>query len=196
MDCVTVVDLETTGLCADRGDRIIEIGAIKLRDNKIVGVFNTLVNPNRKIPTLAQEITGISPDMVKDSPSIDYVLKKFIDFAGDDTLVMHNAKFDGSFIRYELKHLKIEKEFEYYCTLINSRKILKSSNYKLATLKNLLKLNTFGNMHRALCDTYVTAQLYLKLKKMFGIDTTNTLERDMDRLTSQLTSEDFFILDN
>ena len=71
---VTVFDLETTGLSPSYGDRITEIGAIKLVGNKLCGVLQTLVNPGRKIPDKIVEITGITNEMVADKPTIGQVL--------------------------------------------------------------------------------------------------------------------------
>ncbi|HNW82646.1 MAG TPA: exonuclease domain-containing protein [bacterium] len=196
MHNVTVVDFETTGLYADSGDRITEIGAIKLRGNKITGVFNSLINPEREIPELAVSITGITNEMVASAPTIAQALPTFVEFLQDDVLVMHNAAFDGSFLKYEMKHLGLKKEYEYFCTLKAARKEVKSSNFKLATLKNILNLRTFGTMHRALSDTYVTAQLFLKLEKNFGIDTISVMEKDIQRLLNEMESDDLFVMEN
>ena len=106
---VTVVDFETTGLYPDSGDRITEIGAIKMSGNKVRGVFTSLIFPERAIPESATFITGITNEMVKNAPTIGQALPLFTDFVQDDILVMHNAKFDGSFLRYEMKHLSIER---------------------------------------------------------------------------------------
>jgi len=191
---VTVVDFETTGLYPDSGDRITEIGAIKMSGNKVRGVFTSLIFPERAIPESATFITGITNEMVKNAPTIGQALPLFTDFVQDDILVMHNAKFDGSFLRYEMKHLSIEKEFQYFCTLIVARKDVKSSNFKLSTLKNVLGLKTFGSMHRALSDTFVTAQLFLILEKNFGIDTVANMERDISELLSKMESDDLYVL--
>lgn len=195
MNNVTVVDFETTGLYADSGDRITEIGAIKLYGNRICGVFNTLINPERDIPEHSISITGITNEMVAGSPTIAQALPLFVEFAGDDVLVMHNAAFDGSFLKYEMKHLGLKKEYEYFCTLKAARKDVKSSNFKLSTLKNILNLRTFGTMHRALADTFVTAQLYLKLEKNFGIDTVSVMEKDIVRLLDLMESDDLYVID-
>ena len=126
---VTVFDLETTGLSPDCGDRITEIGAIKLCGNKLCGVFQTLVNPGRKIPEKIVEITGITNEMVADKPTIAQVLPLFMDFVQDDIIAAHNAKFDTSFLRYELKECGINKNFEIYCTLLASRFKKRSQNF-------------------------------------------------------------------
>ena len=193
---VTVFDLETTGLSPSYGDRITEIGAIKLCGNKLCGVFQTLVNPERNIPDKIVEITGITNEMVCDKPTISQVLPLFVDFIGDDILVAHNAKFDISFLRYELKECGINKNFETYCTLLNSRKEVKTSaNFKLSTLKNHFNLKPMGAMHRALSDAYVTAQLYLKLTKNWGTDTMSQFEKEVEFITSSMADDDLFIID-
>ena len=193
---VTVFDLETTGLSPSYGDRITEIGAIKLVGNKLCGVFQTLVNPGRKIPDKIVEITGITNEMVADKPTIGQVLPLFVDFIGDDILAAHNAKFDASFLRYELKECGINKNFDTYCTLLNSRKEIKTSaNFKLATLKNHFNLKPMGAMHRALSDAYVTAQLYLKLTKNWGTDTMSQFEKEIEFLTSSRAEDDVFVID-
>ena len=193
---VTVFDLETTGLSPSYGDRITEIGAIKLCGNKLCGVFQTLVNPERNIPDTIVEITGITNEMVCDKPTISQVLPLFVDFIGEDILVAHNAKFDTSFLRYELKECGINKNFETYCTLLNSRKEVKTSaNFKLSTLKNHFNLKPMGAMHRALSDAYVTAQLYLKLTKNWGTDTMSQFEKEVEFITSSMADDDLFIID-
>ena len=193
---VTVFDLETTGLSPSYGDRITEIGAIKLCGNKLCGVFQTLVNPERNIPDKIVEITGITNEMVCDKPTISQVLPLFVDFIGEDILVAHNAKFDTSFLRYELKECGINKNFETYCTLLNSRKEVKTSaNFKLSTLKNHFNLKPMGAMHRALSDAYVTAQLYLKLTKNWGTDTMSQFEKEVEFITSSMADDDLFIID-
>ena len=114
---VTVFDLETTGLSPDYGDRIIEIGAVKLSGNRLCGIFQTLVNPERGISDKIVSITGISNEMVAGKPTIDSVLPCFLEFVQNDTLVAHNAKFDLSFLHYELKHRGIDRNFSEFCTL-------------------------------------------------------------------------------
>ena len=193
---VTVFDLETTGLFPDCGDRITEIGAIKLCGNKLCGVFQTLVNPGRKIPEKIVEITGITNEMVADKPTIAQVLPLFMDFVQDDLIAAHNAKFDTSFLRYELKECGINKNFETYCTLLASRKEVKTSaNFRLSTLKNHVNLKPMGAMHRALSDAYVTAQLYLKLTKNWGTDTMSQFEKEVELLMDSMDEDDIYLID-
>ncbi|MGI6393757.1 MAG: PolC-type DNA polymerase III [bacterium] len=191
---ITVVDFETTGLSPDFGDRITEMGAIKLVDNQVCGVFSSLIFPERVIPQAAIDITGITNEMVKNAPTIGAALPLFMEFIEDDTLVMHNVKFDSSFLKYELKHIGIEKKIEFFCTLTAARKEIKSPNFKLATLKNVLGLKTFGSMHRALSDAFVTAQLYLRLKKSCGIDTIQNMEKEVKKLLEEMENDDLYVI--
>ena len=192
---VTVFDLETTGLEPSSGDRITEIGAIKLSGNRICGVFKTLINPEKPISQFITELTGITNEMVENAPKIKDALPLFMDFVGCDMLVMHNAKFDGSFLQYEMKEYNIDKELHCFCTLLASRKYIKSANYKLSTLKNTQNLRTIGTMHRAISDAFVTAQLYLKLIKNWGIDSSQTLTNGVEKLLGSMEPDDIFILD-
>ena len=93
-----VYDLETTGVLYAR-DRILEIGAVKVRGGQIVDEFVSLVNPERRIPEDAFFVSGINDDMVKDAPILVEVLPRFYDFIGEDVLVGHNIHiFDNRFI--------------------------------------------------------------------------------------------------
>jgi DNA polymerase-3 subunit alpha (Gram-positive type) len=90
-DEIIVFDFETTGLNSKK-DRIIEIGAVKLKDNKIIDKFNQLINPGILIPDKIQNLTGINQEMVDDKPSIEEGMKRFFDFIGScTTLCAHNA---------------------------------------------------------------------------------------------------------
>lgn len=181
----TVIDFETTGLSVKNGDRIIEIGAIKLAGNRITGIFEAFINPGREIPPIVTQITGIVDDMVKDAPDDRAILPELIKFIGSDTVVMHNVEYDSAFLITQTLNLGVEVKYQYYCTLKTARQKFKTSpNFKLATLKNHLRLEPFGTMHRALSDAFVTAQLFLKLEGMYAMDSKTQLQRDMEQLMS------------
>ncbi|MEG1305958.1 MAG: PolC-type DNA polymerase III [Bacilli bacterium] len=93
-----VFDLETTGLNAGAGDSIIEIGAVKIKDNEIISRFDMLIDPKVPLREIITKITNITDDMLKDKPSEEEAIKEFIKYIKDTPLVAHNAKFDVSFI--------------------------------------------------------------------------------------------------
>ena len=93
-----VFDLETTGLYADKGDSIIEIGAVKMCKGKIIDTFDVLVNPGIKISDEIISITGITNEMLEGKGNEEDTVKDFINWVGDLPMVAHNAKFDISFI--------------------------------------------------------------------------------------------------
>lgn len=92
------VDLETTGL-NPKTDKIIEIGAVKVRGGKIADTFQVLVNPCRPLEERITELTGITDDMLFDKPVINEVLPDFLHFAGEDILLGHSVLFDYSFLK-------------------------------------------------------------------------------------------------
>ena len=97
-DSFVVVDLETTGF-SSTNDKIIEIGAVKVKNGVVIEQFSQFVNPKITIPYKITELTGITDDMVKDAEGINIVINKFKDFVSDAILVAHNASFDVSFIK-------------------------------------------------------------------------------------------------
>lgn len=78
-------------------NRIIEVGAVKVIDNNIVDSFSQLINPMQYITARISRVVNITNSMVEDSPTIEYVLPKFLEFIGDFPLVAHNARFDMGF---------------------------------------------------------------------------------------------------
>ena len=95
-----VFDIETTGL-NNVNDRITEIGAVLIKNKKIVSTFSSLINPGIPIPEKIQKLTGITNEMVSSAPYIEEILPKFLNFVGDRPLVAHNAMFDVGFIKYK-----------------------------------------------------------------------------------------------
>ena len=94
-----VFDIETTGT-AFRTDGITEIGIMKVKNGEVIDEFSSFINPERHIPKVVQELTGITDDMVMNAPTIKEILPKIMEFFGDSVLVAHNANFDTSFIRF------------------------------------------------------------------------------------------------
>ena len=104
------LDTETTGLDPKDGHKIIEIACFELINKVKTGkVFHSFVNPLRDVPHEAFRIHGISTEFLKDKPTFDLIADKFLDFIGDDILVIHNASFDIKFLNFELNFLRKKK---------------------------------------------------------------------------------------
>ncbi|MCM1053625.1 MAG: exonuclease domain-containing protein [Ruminococcus sp.] len=164
VDSYVVFDLETTGL-EPKLCEIIEIGALKYKDNKLVEEFSVLIKPKNSISSEITKITGISNEMVKDAPSIEEVLPKFIDFIEELPLVAHNSSFDLSFIEENIKVLGLEmiKNTNIDTVELARKYIPRAYNYKLTTLKNYFKLE-YGS-HRSIDDCRTTNYVYEYCKK-------------------------------
>lgn len=172
-DDFVVFDFETTGL-NPKIENIIQIGAIRYRNNEKAEVFNTYVNPMKPIPALITNITGIRNSDVENAPIIAQVLPSFLDFIGSDKLVAHNADFDMRFLLNNTYKLNIDKPSnEVIDTLYLSRKYIKSingiklTNYKLETLKEFLNIDV--GSHNSVDDCLVCAEVYKKCKENMNI---------------------------
>ena len=98
MQDFTAIDVETTGL-NPKTEKMIEIGAVKIRDGKIVAKYDSLINPGRKLEERITELTGITDGMLADAPLPEKVLPEFFDFIGEDILLGHSIMFDYSFLK-------------------------------------------------------------------------------------------------
>lgn len=100
------LDIETTGLDPRTGDKIVEIAVVELFNKVKTGNhFHSYINPRREVPEEAFKIHGLSTEFLKDKPIFDHVARKFLDFIGDDKIIIHNAAFDTKFINHELRIL-------------------------------------------------------------------------------------------
>lgn len=164
-DTYTVLDLETTGL-NPKYEKIIEIGAVKVRDGKIAGQFQTLVNPGRILEERVCELTGISNEMLKDAPESGMVIEPLLDFIGEDVLVGHRILFDYSFVKKEAVNQKIVFEKKGIDTLKLARRFLPAlESRKLEYLCTYYGIT--HTAHRALSDAQATAELYQQLAGLF-----------------------------
>ena len=103
------VDVETTGL-APKQDKIIEIGAVRVRDGQIVGSFTCFVNPGRILPAHITELTGILQEQVDEAETMESVLPAFLEFAGDLPLVGHRILFDYGFLKRAAVNMRLDFE--------------------------------------------------------------------------------------
>ena len=158
-----IVDLETTGTHAKR-DRIIEIGAVKMRSGDAVDTMETLVDPQCTISWHITRITGITNADVFDQPLIDEVLPRFLDFLGNAIFVAHNCQFDSSFIDAELQRTGLPPlSNPTLCTLRLARRLLQGLPSKaLGSLITFFDLDP-GQRHRALSDAIAAQQVLTRL---------------------------------
>lgn len=157
-----IIDIETTGLSKSY-NHITEIAAVKFDGEKIVGEWESLINPGIRIPRMITDITGIDDEMVRYSPTVQEVLPGFIEFMGDDAFVAHNVTFDHWFIQESL-----DKRYQY-----------RMHNQKLCTKKlanriaHRLPSKSLGNLcehygvvnttaHRAMSDVLATVEVLKK----------------------------------
>ncbi|MBQ9485405.1 MAG: 3'-5' exoribonuclease [Clostridia bacterium] len=159
-----VFDFETTGTDI-LNNGITEIGAVKIVEGKIKEQFTTLVKPDYPISKEIQDITGITPDMVADAPTIDKVLPDFLKFIEYSVIVAHNAAFDTGFLRRFAGENDYDVNNAVMDTLEMSRRLLPAlRHHDLKTVADYFGI-VFRH-HRALSDAYATAEAFIELMKM------------------------------
>lgn len=163
------LDLETTGL-APKTDRIIEIGAVKIKDGAVMGEYSTLVNPRTEIPIRITELTGITKDMVEGMPCAEEAVKGFLDFCGELPLLGHNLLFDYSFIKHSAVNMGLNFEKKGADTLKLARTLLPDLPSRSLQSLRLYYGIPQEDAHRALEDARTTWKLYEKMKVEFQAD--------------------------
>lgn len=156
-----VFDIETTGLNSHT-NKIIEIGAVKIKAGRIIDRYSQLINPGISIPYHITEITSITNEQVANQPKIDEVIGKFVEFIGDAVLVAHNAPFDMGFIKRDIKeYLNIDLENSVIDTLQMARDLFPDfKKYGLGDLNKSLGL-ALEKHHRAVDDSQATANMFI-----------------------------------
>lgn len=159
----TIIDIETSGLMP-LCDEIIELSALKIRDNKIIDEFSSLVKPDEEIDEFITELTGITNNMVKNAPKIDGIIEKFINFISDDIIIGYNINFDINFVYDDYKRL-YNKDFSN--NFVDIMRICKKAcslpNYKLKTVANSYNISIDGH-HRGLNDCYIAYEVFNRIK--------------------------------
>lgn len=184
-----VTDIETTGSIRGK-DRIIEIGAVKLRNRKTTQEFESLVNPQKKISKTITRLTKIKNQTVKDSPTIEKVLPDFIEFAENGIFVAHNSHFDFTFINSEIDRLQLQRLRTPVdiCTFRLARKLLPDVRARGISGLSLHFNYNMANRHRAMSDVMATQYFFCKfLSKLedAGIKTLHELIRYQQDRTSK-----------
>ena len=156
-------DIETTGLDSEF-DEIIEIGAIKVDNYKLIDEFHSLIKPENEIDEFITSLTGITNDMVENAPTIEKVLPKFLNFIGDKILIGHNVNFDINFVYDEMVNLGLGIVNNNYVDTMRLSRILlpELSHHRLKDLAKYYEIDTEGS-HRASKDVQITNEIYLNL---------------------------------
>ena len=175
-----VFDIETTGFSPTK-NRIIEIGAVKVSEGKIVDRFSTFVDPLTPIPFEIEKLTGITDDMVMGAEQIDVVLPRFLEFCEGCILVAHNARFDMSFIMENCDRQGISHDFTYVDSVGIARIFLPGQ--KKHTLDAVAKALgvSLENHHRAVDDAEATAEIFVKLIVLMEKEGITTLSQINER---------------
>lgn len=164
MTRIAVIDLETTGQSATRGDKIIEIGIVFIENMKIVDTYSQYVNPGKLIPPFITQLTSITNEDVIDQPSFSEVASHIIELLEGAVIVAHNVLFDIPFLRTELQHAGYDLVNHAIIDTVELARVLlpQAPGYKLSELSQYLELH-HEQPHRAISDALVTAQLFLHL---------------------------------
>lgn len=166
----TVIDLETCGFTREERMQIIELSALKYRNDELIDDFTSLVRPDIHIPSAASRVNHITDSMVESAPKIKDILPAFIEFLGDDVLVGHNMRNYDYPIIAELSYSHMGKSLKnnFVDTYFLAKRCLPElQNHKLSTLADYLGID-LDNMHRAYNDCLVTQQLYIALKALLN----------------------------
>ncbi len=157
----TVFDTETTGMSPDKGAKLLEIGAVKVKPGLIIDLqdtYNTLINPKTDIPYNAYAVHGISTKMVHDKPEAKEVLPEFFfQFSKDTVIAAHNARFDCSFVQHHSAEASIECRLD---KIIDTVKLARMAHAGLKKSYSLGNLIHHFDMKIPLPDTYRHRALY------------------------------------
>ncbi len=163
MSRFAVLDVETTGLSPDQGDRVVEIAIIVLDESfRVVRMLDSLVHPCRRIPPYVASIHGISDTAVQEAPTFTQLIPELLDCVSDAThLVAHNISFDLGFLRSEfaVSGLQMPRTLQKICTMQLARRQRVARDAKLGTVARALRIPTIANAHRAIIDAGVTARV-------------------------------------
>ena len=163
------LDVETTGFSPQNGDRVIEIGAVAIKDRCIVAEFSSLIDVDKMIPWQVWQVHGITNEMLEGEPKPDDVWSEFYEFIAGSILVAHNASFDIGFLRNEFALLGMSLNNRSLCTLKMSRKLYPYlPNHKLGTVSRYLLGESCEQMkmHRALDDAKLAGMIWLEMEKI------------------------------
>lgn len=195
-DEFVVFDIETTGL-SPLSCKITEIGAVLVKNDEVLSVFNTFVDPEIPIPEEITKLTGIDDEMVKGAPKTEEAIKSFLDFIGDRMLVAHNASFDISFIRKAAADYDLPFTNAYLDTVSMSRFVNPDlKKHKLDTVAEYFGLGDF-NHHRASDDAEMCARIFYRMVAKLendGISTPAQMSEAMSDHTDPLKLSSYHMI--
>ena len=163
-----VLDTETTGFSPDRGDRIVEIGAVELIDRIPTGrVFHEYINPQRDVPWGAYRVHGLSYRFLRNKPVFEDVGREFLDFIGNSKLVIHNAGFDMRFVNAELRWIGLPEipKNRVVDTVTLARRRFPGEKCSLNNVCRRLGIDVSARSerHGALLDSEILAEAYIAM---------------------------------
>ena len=178
-DTYVVFDLETTGLYPNSGDTMIEIGAVKISNGKIIDRFDELINPGKELNEEIIKITGINNEMLKGKRKEEEVLKDFMKWVGKLPMVAHNAKFDISFVDMAFTKYNLGTLNNVVIDTLGLSRYLESKEryHNLATLVKRYNIPwNEDKHHRADYDSEGTALIFLKMLQKLELNNFKTLK--------------------
>lgn len=166
VDDYVLVDIETTGLSPSR-DEIIEIGAMKVKENKVVDQYNSLIRIQKPLDPFIIQLTGITDEMLEKGKEPTQVLEEFLDFAGEEIIMGHNVNFDINFIYDKCaSYLDTYLRNDFVDTMRIAKHVLPHcKNYKLGTLAEIFHVD-YEHAHRGLNDVEITYEVYNQMRKL------------------------------
>src|SRR5262245_26080103 len=159
-----VVDVEATG-AKTPPNRLIELGAYRIRGGRIVDKFVSLINPEIPIPRFVMSLTGITNEMVRQAPVFADVAPQWLDFVNDSVLVAHNAPFDTNFLNHEISRVYPGHRMvnPHLCTVRLCRRMMPDlMNHRLDTVASHFSI-PIASRHRAGSDALATAKIFVEL---------------------------------
>ncbi|MDC0255618.1 3'-5' exonuclease [Bacteriovoracales bacterium] len=184
-----ILDFETTGLSADY-DRVIEVGVVKIKNDKIIDTFQEFVNPGRRIAGVITHLTGITNDMVRGADRASKVMPKLKSFVGDELVVAHNASFDSRFYTAEMNRAGIYPKNEFLCSLLLARRIYQDlDSHKLGVLCHYLGVRNKAS-HRALGDAEATHKVFKAICEKIKISSGNQVDYNYLKKLSKTPKKD------
>lgn len=169
----SIIDIEATGGNASNG-KITEIAIYRFNGNEIVDQFESLINPEQRIPHFVQRLTGITNKMTDQAPTFSAIAPKVLELTEGSCFVAHNVKADYNFIKSEMQAAGYHYQSHRLCTLELSKKLIPdASSHGLEKICRHLGISLNGS-HRAAADALATVELFKHLQQ---IDQTDLIQK-------------------